>query len=316
MADRDFYKILGVQSNADEREIRKAYRELARKYHPDRNPDNPAAEDRFKDASYASDVLLDMKKRELYDEFGENGLKEGFDAGAYRRYSSARSGAGGFGGGPSIQDLFSGRVQGGGSVQDLFGSEVMDAIFGRESRARGRHRSQRPGQDIVSDIAIEFADAIKGVEKELTIKTPGQPDRFIKVRLPAGVKDGGKIRLRGQGHEGGDLLLKVRVLDHPHFRRDGDDLLLDLPVTIAEALHGTSVSIPTVGGDVKLRIPKRMKGGGKLRLRGKGVKRGKKLGDLIVQVHIQLPGDPTALEETVEKLDDDEGSQLRDALKL
>ncbi len=299
MTRRDLYEILGVQRGATEQQIRKAYRELARKYHPDRNPGDKQAEEQFKEASYASDVLLNKEKRALYDEFGEQGLREGFNPEAFRqyqRYSQARgqTGAGGgFSGFGGLEDLLNqAAARGGGAAssggaswgrgfQDLFGGDVGD-IFGG-ARARSRRR------DVVSDVTIDFMDAVRGTETELAIQTPGGEARTVKVRIPAGVRDGGRIRLRGQGLDGGDLVLRVHVAEHAYFRREGDDLLLELPITVGEAFHGAKVQVPTPSGPVTLRIPKGAQGGRRLRMRGKGVKRGDHQGDMIVELEIVLP---------------------------
>jgi curved DNA-binding protein len=305
MTQRDLYEILGVQRSASEKEIRKAYRDLARRYHPDRNPGNKQAEERFKEASYASDVLLNKEKRALYDEFGENGLKEGFNADAYRqyqRYAEARGAGGGsgFAGFGGLEDLLNQAARKGGGAswgsnfQDLFGGAEVNDIFG------GRGRSRR--RDTVSDVTIEFMEAVRGSERELSIQSPGSAPRTVKVRIPAGVTDDGKIRLRGQGQGGGDLVLRVHVQAHPYFERDGKDLLLSLPVTVGEAHHGAKVSVPTPDGPVTLRIPPGSQSGRKLRLRGKGVRRQDQVGDLIVELQIVLP-EGVAASEHVDKLE-------------
>jgi curved DNA-binding protein len=299
MAGRDLYAILGVPRSASEQEIRKAYRALARKHHPDRNPDNKEAEDKFKDAAYASEVLLNKDKRKLYDEFGEQGLREGFNADAYRQYqqrASGGAGPGGFGGGfGGLEDLF-GRMnnQGGGSgsragwgaaFQDFLGDEVETILGGRN------RRGQRRGRDLISELTIDFMDAVRGVERELTLSSPGGGEpRTIKVRIPPGVRDGGRIRLRGQGEEGGDLVLHVHVSSHPHFRREDDNLLLSLPVTVGEAFRGAKVQVPTPDGPVTMQLPKGVKSGAKLRLKGRGVRRGTDAaGDLFAVIQIVLP---------------------------
>jgi DnaJ-class molecular chaperone len=298
-SNRDLYEILGVSRSATDKEIRAAYRELARKYHPDRNPDDPQAEERFKEASYASQILLDAEKRKLYDEFGEIGLREGFNPDAYRAYAGGAGGPGGAGFSGSLEDLLQQMgVRGGGGggggfaqgIGDLFGGagggDVMDSIFGRTP---GRGRARARSQDVISDITIDFADAVRGLETELRVGLPDGEPRTLKVRIPAGVSDGGKIRLRGQAPGGGDIVLRVHVKPHPHFDRDGDDLLLELPITVGEAYHGAKVEVPTPHGNVSLTIPQAIESGSKLRLRGKGVKRGERAGDLIVKVRVVLP---------------------------
>jgi curved DNA-binding protein len=293
MADRDFYKDLGVPRTATESEIRKAYRNLARKYHPDKNPGNAQAEEKFKAVAHASDVLLNKKKRELYDEFGEIGLKEGFNPDAYRQY---RGGVGG--GGRDVtdfEDLLNGlRGAGGGrgnaaggfgGFQDFMGGETVQELF-----RRGKARQSRAA-DVVSEITLGFVEAMRGGEREIQLQVPGEAEpRRLKVRIPPGVKDGGQIRLRGQGIEGGDAVLRIRVDEHAVLRRDGDDLLLNLPITVGEGYFGAKVAVPTLDGEVSLSIPKSAKSGSKLRLRGKGVpKSDASAGDLIVTLMIRLP---------------------------
>lgn len=312
MAGRDLYAILGVPRSASEQEIRKAYRALARKHHPDRNPGNKEAEEKFKDAAYASEVLLNKDKRKLYDEFGEQGLREGFNADAYRQYQQRASGggAGGFPGGfGGLEDLF-GRMnnQGGGSragwgaaFQDFLGDEVETILGGRN------RRGQRRGRDLASELTIDFMDAVRGAERELTLSSPGSNEsRTIKVRIPAGVRDGGRIRLRGQGEEGGDLVLHVHVSPHPHFRREDDNLLLSLPVTVGEAFRGAKVQVPTPDGPVTMQLPKGVKSGAKLRLKGRGVRRGTEAaGDLFAVIQIVLPGggDSSELDAAVSEIE-------------
>jgi curved DNA-binding protein len=304
MPERDLYALLGVSKNASTDEIKKAYRKLARELHPDRNPGNKKAEERFKEVSYANDVLTDPKKRALYDEFGEQGLKEGFDPEAARQMRAWQQQFGGAGRGRragganspfpgSLEDIFSSIGGAGGatvSLEDLLGS-----AFGRAARGP---RPQR-GADIEAEVSLPFADALRGAERELTYRVPGESEPMtVRARIPPGARDGDKVRLRGQGGKGkhgapdGDLVLTVRVEPHPFFRREGDDLLFDLPVTVGEAMRGAKVRVPTLDGDVTLRIPPRTQSGAVLRLRGKGApvrgKRGER-GDLLARVSIRLP---------------------------
>ncbi len=303
MADRDFYKILGVSRNASSEEIKKAYRKLAKELHPDRNPDNKEAEERFKDVSGAYDVLSDEKKKKLYDEFGEVGLREGFDPEAYH---AATQGVGGFGGGGfggtggfDFSEIFGGGVRGGGArgggvpgggpfrvnLEDLFGG------------ASGAYvRAPRPGADLASEVTIDFRDAVIGCTKELSLRSSEGGERTLKVRIPAGVKNDGKIRLRGQGGLGinggpaGDLVLKVKVRKHPFFSMRGRQLHVRVPVTPLEAYAGAKVSVPTPIGSVTLAIPPGSQNGAKLRIRGKGIEaKGKPRGDLIAHLEIRLP---------------------------
>ena len=323
MADRDFYEILGVSRSAAADEIKKAYRNLARELHPDRNPDNKAAEDRFKDVSAAYEVLSDAKKRKLYDEFGELGLREGFDAESYRAATQgvggfAGGGFGGGGGGFDFGDLFNQAPRGGGGAQFDFNLE--DLFGGRRGGGTYVRMPQR-GADLESEVTVDFREAVLGCTRELTLRST-EGERTIKVRIPAGVRNDGKIRLRGQGGKGseggpdGDILLKVRVRKHPYFSMRGKQLHVKVPVTPLEAYAGAKVSVPTPEGSVQLSIPAGSKNGAKLRLRGKGIEqKGKPRGDLIAHLEVVLP-DPgseavtEALETVQEAFDGDPRSKL------
>jgi curved DNA-binding protein len=293
----DLYSVLGVPKGADADAIKKAYRKLAKSLHPDKNPGNKAAETRFKSVNRAFDVLSDPKKRKLYDEFGEDGLREGFDPDRVRQYRQwqARQGAGGGGvggfpggaEGVSLEDLF-GQAQGGagaGGFGDMFGD-----LFGRARRTRGPTK----GPDLESEITIDFASAVRGATLELRPQgAGGQP---VTVRIPPGAHEGSRVRIHGQGAPSasggarGDLILEVHVTPHPQFRREGDDLHLDLPLTLAEAYNGAKVRVPTVDGAVSLKVPERSQTGSVVRLRGKGVARkGKEPGDLYVHFMVRIP---------------------------
>lgn len=291
---RDLYSVLGVPKTADEESIKKAYRKLAVKFHPDKAP-GKANEAKFKEINQAYDVLGDTKKRALYDEFGEASLSQGFDPERARamRDFQARGGFGGspFGGGEgfevNLEDLFGGRGgQGGmggmGGIGDLFGQQM-----------RGNRRGPRKGQDIESPLTIDFEAAVKGTELHLSLD-----GEDIKVRIPAGAPEGGRLRVPGHGGPGqprGDLFLVIHVRPHPLFRREGDDLYLDVPVTPHEAYHGGKVRVPTPEGDVTLKVPAHAQSGQLIRLRGKGVARkGKEPGDMYVKllVHIPTADDP------------------------
>lgn len=290
MADRNLYEVLGVPRTASEADIRKAYREIARTSHPDRNPGDKRAEDRFKEASYAKEVLLNKNKRQLYDEFGAQGLREGFDANAYRAY--AAGGGRRRGASASLEDLLENMRNGRanvsgwpGNLQGFGGPNVVDSIFGRKPA------QPRAKRDLVSDITVTFVESVRGVEKELAFSPPGegQKERVLRVRIPAGVTPGGRVRLRGQGADGGDLVLHVHVEPHPFFTRYGDDLHVQLPITVGEAFHGARIPVPTAEGAVTLTIPAGIQSGAKLRLRGKGVARTNHTGDLIVTVEVRMP---------------------------
>lgn len=333
MAERDLYADLGVNRGVGKDEIKKAYRKLARELHPDRNPDNPKAEEHFKRVAYANDVLSDDRKRALYDEFGEVGLRDGFDADSARAMRNVRSGGGRPGGtGFGFEDIFGAAGQGrgkrsgfGGTLEDLFGGNI-DELFGRGGGGFAGRTTGAPPQSKLPDqesaITVSFYDALTGTEKELTVLEAGQ-ERKIRVRIPAGVSDGGKVRLRGQGarrpgFEAGDLVLTVHVEEHELFKREGDDLHLELPVTLSEAWKGATIKIPTPMGEVALKLPPRSQGGAKLRLRGKGVaKRGGGHGDLMVHVALRLPDghDYPAITAALEGLDAAYVNDVRAGLK-
>jgi curved DNA-binding protein len=294
MAD-DLYGVLGVPRNAEADAIKKAYRKLAGQLHPDKNPGNKAAETRFKEVNHAYDVLSDAKKRKLYDEFGEEGLREGFDPDrvrAYRDWSSRQRRAGpSSGAGDNSQTFDFEDVLGGGAGAGGFG-DLFGDLIGRSRRPRGPTR----GPDLESEITIDFASAVRGATLEL--RPQGHASAPVTVRIPAGAADGSRVRIASQGGPSssggpsGDLVLTIHVTPHPHFRRDGDDLHLDLPVTISEAYHGAKVKVPTVDSSVTLKIPARSQSGHVLRLRGKGVaKKGRAAGDLYVHFLVQIPKD-------------------------
>jgi curved DNA-binding protein len=300
MAD-DLYSVLGVAKTAEADVIKKAYRKLAGKLHPDKNPGNKKAEDTFKKVNHAYDVLGDAKKRKLYDEFGEDGLREGFDPERVRNYrdwssrqgpggQGGRGAQGGFPGGQTVdlEDLFgqAGSGQAGG-FGDLFGD-----IMSRSRRQRGPVK----GSDLESEVTIDFASAMRGATLELHPQgTGGSP---VTVRTPAGADEGSRVRIPGQGAPSpnggakGDLMLTIHVTPHKYFRREGDDLHLDLPLTVSEAYHGARIKVPTLDGSVTLKVPERTQSGGRLRLRGKGVsKKGRPAGDLYVHFLVQIPKD-------------------------
>lgn len=365
MAAKDLYGVLGVKKDAKTDEIKKAYRKLARKYHPDVNPGNKEAEDRFKAISQAHEVLSDPEKRKIYDEFGEEGLRAGFDPEQARQYRQWQQ-SGGFGGrGGSYS--YTGSAPGGEGFKYSGFEDIFSDLFGSgggPSAAAGPAQ----GRDIESTLEIDFLTAIKGGTTRVTLQSkracgscggtgrisaPGNPvcqscngtgqtrvaqgpfnfnqscpqcggtgragevcsvcrgtgmvdgSETIDVTIPVGVNDGSRIRLAGKGEPGtkggapGDLYVVLRVRPHPVFKRDGDSLSVDIPVSVSEAMNGADITVPTPGGPVQLKIPKGTRSGQRLRLKGKGVPnlKTKVSGDLYVTVRVQIPStdDPDAL---------------------
>jgi curved DNA-binding protein len=276
----DYYSELGISRDANAEDVKKAYRKLAAELHPDKNPGNKAAEARFKRVNTAHQVLSDRRKRSLYDEFGEEGLREGFNPEAARAYRNATGRHAPADGSFNVEDFFAG---GGGGLGDLMG----DLFGGRAGRRRGPSR----GADLGSEVTVDFASAIRGTTVSFQ-RERGEP---VSVRIPPGADDGERVRVAGQGAPGaaggppGDLVITIRVRPHSHFERDGLDLYLDLPVSAGEAFHGTKVPVPTPGGEVSLKIPAHAQSGQTVRLKGRGVKRKTEVGDLFVRLLVRLP---------------------------
>jgi molecular chaperone DnaJ len=374
----DFYQILGVSKDATQEEIKKAYRKLARKWHPDINPGNKEAEQKFKDISRAHECLGNEKKRKLYDEFGEEGLQAGFDAEKAREYKKWSSfqgrgfheAGGGFGQYQSYEDVFG----------DLFGFTQGTGGFRAAASARGR--------DIEHDMTIDLIPALKGFETELSMQMMKKcpecggagidprskmktcptcngsgrlnvaegPMRFtkpcpqcgghgkigercrecggsgqvlgtekVRVKIPSGVKEGSKVRVAGKGEPGlnggkpGDLYLIIHVKPHPLLKREGDDLYMDIPVTVREAMAGGTITIPTIDGQVKLKVPPRSQSGQTLKLKGKGAfsAKTKKRGDLMVKLVVKVPQtDDRGVLDAVGKMDRYYKGDVRGDLRL
>ena len=287
MAERDYYEILGVARNASADDLKKAYRKLARKNHPDMNPGDKAAEARFKEVQEAYDVLSDQDKRRTYDQFGRAAFGAGGAPGAGQRGFrwSTRGGAGSpfeqfdFGG-IDLGKIF-GAMGGGAGGQFDFGEEY----------ARADRRGQRAaGRDVETEITIPFTVAAQGGQIDVEVN-----GKSIRVKIPPGIDDGEKIRLKEQGEPGpggraGDLYIVPRVAPHPLFERRGKDIVLKLPLTVTEAALGTKVDVPTIDGTVTLTVPAGTSSGQRLRVRGKGIaKRGDSRGDQFVEIKIVLP---------------------------
>lgn len=283
---RDYYEVLEVQKGASEEDIKKAYRRLAKKYHPDVNPNKKEAEEKFKEINEAYAVLSDKIKRSQYDQMGHAGFKSKFD------FSDI------FTGFRPDEDIFGsffsqGQGRGGTTFSFDFGdpNSFFDSFFGaRGGRPRGaRSRSVR-GEDYEYETTVDFLTAVKGGEREITLDTGSKIEK-LRVKIPAGIVDGQKIRLKGKGGEGhggggrGDLFIRIKVSDHPYFRREGNDIFVEVPITVAEAVLGARINVPTIDGTSSMTIPPGTKSGQKLRLRGKGVGGG----DLYVVTSIVPP---------------------------
>lgn len=285
----DLYKELGVSKGASADEIKKVYKKLASQLHPDKNPGDQKVEARFKAVNRAYQVLSDPEKRRLYDEFGEESLREGFNSAAARAYRNAAQAAGARrarGGGVNFEDFAGGA--GAGGFGDLLGE-----LFGGGRGGSGRRVAVgAKGSDVASEVAVDFVSAIRGAELRLRLQDGGEE---VTVRVPPGAGEGDKVRVAGHGAPSptggppGDLVIAVRVNPHPYFERDGLDLYLNLPITVAEAHHGAKVRVPTPDGPVTLSVPKHAQSGQELRLKGKGVKRAQKQGDLYVRFMVKLP---------------------------
>jgi len=295
----DPYKVLGVAKTASEAEIKKAFRALAKKHHPDTKGGDAAAQKKFQEISAAYDIVGDKEKRAKFDrgEIDEQGNPKGFDPRA-QGFNQGFEGSP-FGGAQS----FRWSTSGGETAEGFSAEDIFADLFGGGLGGGGRRRAAaRRGEDYQLSITVSFDEAARGSSRRVTM-----PDgKAIDVRIPVGLKDGQQIRLRGQGGEGrnngppGDLLLHVTVSPHPFYTRDGNDLRMDLPVTLKEAVLGAKVPVPTLTGVVQLTIPPNANSGTVMRLKGKGIQAhgtaggGEPAGDLYVRVTITLPDKPDA----------------------
>jgi len=319
-SNKDLYAVLGVSKHASDDEIRRAYRKLARRHHPDVNPGDKAAEERFKDISVAYDVLGDPAKRKLYDEFGHEGLQAGFDPARAREFRRwAESGHGfsfrggpadfGFGGrgrrrrsaeGPSFADLFG----------DMFGAAAEAGVEGTAPL------------DLEQALEVDFLDALRGTTLDVSVRRPvpcaqcGGTGRVARractscggsgrieqreklvVKIPPGVGDGSRVRVPGKGavsprtNKAGHLVFVVRVRPHPLIERQGKDLTMEVPITVPEAVEGAVINVPTPSGPVRLRVQPGSQSGQRLRLRGRGAPdpKGGAAGDLYVRLMVVVP---------------------------
>ena len=271
---KNLYDILGVSKSASQTEIKSQYRKLARKYHPDLNKDNKEAAEKFKEISAAYDILGDKDKKQKYDnnEIDADGKPTGFGAGGFGgQYQSY--GGGGFN--PQGFDFSS-----------IFGED----IFGGFGSGNGYVRRAQKGQDVSYQLDVDFLDVAVGAEKSIVLN-----GKQINVKIPAGTSSGQVLRLKGQGGKGynnganGDALISINVKSHPYFRREGINILIDLPISMKEAVLGAKVVVPTINGKVNVSIPAYSSSGEKLRLKGKGIKTKSGVGDEIINLVIMAP---------------------------
>lgn len=357
---KDLYAVLGVPRTASADEIRKAYRKLARQYHPDLNPGNKQAEERFKEISLAYDVLSSAEKRKLYDEFGAESLQSGFDperAREYRRWAESGHGfafgRGGFGAqGPAGFDFGFGEwpPRGGrrrAAEQERDFGDILREMFGG-GRSESAEEPRR--RDVEYPIEVGFLDALRGLKTAVTVRRPlpcascrgtGRSGRRgcgecsgsgtvekrekLNVTIPAGVGDGARVRVAGKGGIGpdglpGDLYFVVKVRPHPLLTREGQDLFIDVPITVSEAVLGATITVPTPQGPVQLKVPPGSQSGRRLRLRGRGAPdpKGGPPGDLYVRLMVQVPrnGSARGLEDALAAIERAYGENPRAHLEL
>jgi len=305
MAKRDYYDILGVPRTALADEIKKAHRKLVRKYHPDVNRDNPKASDQFKEVQEAYDVLSDTTKRQNYDQFGHAGVDAGAGGGggpdpfeAFRRAQQSGRRAGG-GRRTTAEDFgFGGMGGNAGGASNADFSSVFEQMFGGGAGrgagpTGGRVPREQPVADIEHPVTLTFEQAARGITLPLQINRDGRLET-IDVKIPPGVKDGSRVRIKGRGRQsdngtGGDLYIVTTIRPHAYYRREGLDILIDLPISVYEALLGTKVEVPTLEGSVTLTIPPGTNSGAKLRIKERGFFRGTDKGDQHVVIKVIVP---------------------------
>ncbi len=341
---KDYYKILGIERKADEKDIKKAYRKLARQYHPDINPNNKTAEAKFKEINEAYQVLSDKEKRVLYDQFGSDFDK--YQAAGHPPGAGAPPGAAGV----NIEDLINqarrsaGQTPGGAAgsrvrVEDLEGGHVGDLFENLFGNVRGgartpgaarsggfnfggrRGREPQKGEDIEQPLDISLQESIRGTQRSLQLTIRDQATgtaemRNVTVKIPAGVSEGARVRAARQGASGshgapnGDLFLKIHIQPHAFWKREGDDLHCEVPITFTEAALGTQIGVPTVTGAVQMKVPAGTQCGQVFRLSGRGVPHhnGSGAGDQFVKVKVVVPKNLNGREEEIIR----ELSHLRD----
>jgi curved DNA-binding protein len=290
MPGKDYYKILGVARSASNEEIKKAYRKLALKYHPDRNKGDKVAEDRFKEISEAYAVLSDSEKKKQYDMFGADGFQRRYTQDDIFRdvdFGSIFREFGFGGGGRGGPHIFS----------QIFGGAGGRPQYGRGGPFGGGRPQGVKGQDLIYELSVPLEEVMTTTDKVIAYQVDGRQER-ISTKIPAGISTGKKLRLAGKGNPGayggpnGDLYVQIKVLDHPQFRREGDDLILNREIKLSDALLGTEIDVPTIDKKtMRLKIPAGTQNNAKFRLKGQGVPRMNKTGrgDAYVQVTVGVP---------------------------
>jgi len=298
VTNKDYYKVLGVSKDATADEIKKAFRKLALKYHPDKNKGDRDAEEHFKEINEAYAVLSDPEKRKQYDSYGSTEFHRHFSQEDIFRNFDFGNVFKDLGGGGDFRVFFGGR---GRSRAGMSMDDVFDHLFGtsrgagfQDTGLYGFQQAQQAGQDVVLELPLSPSELVEGARKVISIQTTGRPER-ISVNIPRGITPGKKIRVAGKGGQGpggrGDLYLLVSLKADPHFRINGSDVEIDKPVKFSDACLGTEVMVPTIdGGTVKLKVPAGTHGGRKLRLKGKGLPSESGIpGDQFVRIVIEVP---------------------------
>ena len=280
MAQTDYYEALGVAKDASADDIKKAFRKLAVKYHPDRNQGDAAAEDKFKEINEAYAVLSDPEKRKKYDTFGSSGFHQQYSQeDIFRNFDFSGT----------FKDM------GMGGNEDIF-SRLFGGAFGRGGAGRGFSRGPRPGGDLSMAVEVGFREAASGGEKLIAFRRNGSREE-LKVKIPAGVDNGSRIRIAGKGSDGenggpkGDLFLDIKVANDPVFTRDGGDLFVDRTIRFSEACLGVSLEVPTLEEPKRIKVPAGIQPGTKIRLKGCGIKAlgSNAKGDLFVKIAVHVP---------------------------
>ncbi len=291
--NKDLYEVLGIKKTATTAEIKSAYRKLARKYHPDLNKNDKSAAEKFKEVSAAYDILGSEEKRKKYDnnEIDADGKPTGFGAGFNPNdYASYDFG----GANPFGRGFKSGGFNGaqGFDFSSIFGEDIFSQFTGGRTSGAGFSNAPRmqKGADVSYNLKVDFLDAANGAEKTLNLS-----GKNLNIKIPAGTQNGQTLRLKGMGQSGyngganGDALINVSVAEHSFFKREEANILLDLPISLKEAIEGAKVTVPTISGNVAVKIPPYSSSGEKLRLRGKGIKNKSTTGDEIINLQIVLP---------------------------